>query len=104
MPLPVIESEMKAMNAAAPYAPSSFHCRETIKPIRIAKGSAKIATPYTRYTRLDWVGVKTPTISEMDFSSATHSYRVINELVMTAARKIAANTSRRMSFVRRVSG
>src|SRR6478736_6215731 len=59
-------------------APISFHCRATIKPIRIANGSAKMARPYTRYTRFDWVGVNTPTISEMDFSSATHSLRVIS--------------------------
>src|SRR5436190_1603161 len=57
-----------------------------------------------RYTKLDCVGVKTPTISEMDFSSASHSFRVISELVITAARNTAARTRRRMSFVRRVSG
>ena len=45
MPLPVMESEMNARNAAAAYAPSSFHCRATIKPIRIMNGSARIARP-----------------------------------------------------------
>src|SRR6476469_6467414 len=40
----------------------------------------------------------------MDFSSATHSLRVMSELVITAARNTAARASRRMSLVRRVSG
>ena len=48
MPLPVIDSAMNAMNAAAAYAPSSVQCRATIKPIRIANGSARIARLYTR--------------------------------------------------------
>ena len=43
-------------------------------------------------------------MSEIDLSSATQSYRVISELVMTTARKIAASSSRRMSLVRRVYG
>ena len=41
---------------------------------------------------------------EIDFSSDTQSYRVISELVMTAARNSAASASRMMSLVRRVNG
>jgi hypothetical protein len=53
---------------------------------------------------LDWVGVSTPTIPEIDLSSATQSLRVISELVMTATRNTAARANRTMSLVRRSSG
>ena len=33
------------MTPAAAYAPSSFHCRPAIRPMRIANGSARIAMP-----------------------------------------------------------
>ncbi len=90
MPLAVIDRASTALSPAAAYAPSSFHCLLMIRPIRIANGSARIAMPYTRYTTLDWVGVSTPTMPDIDFSSATQSLRVISELVMTAARTTVA--------------
>ncbi|CEZ28653.1 Uncharacterised protein [Mycobacterium tuberculosis] len=86
MRLLLIDNGRTAISPAAAYAPSSFHCRETIRPIRITNGNAKIARPYPRYTRSDCDGDSTPTISEMDFSSATHCGRVISELVITATR------------------
>ena len=45
MPLPVIDSDKTAISPAAAYAPSSFHCRATIRPIRIMNGNARIAMP-----------------------------------------------------------
>ena len=49
-------------------------------------------------------GGQDPDDLETDFSSAIHRERVISELVITAARKTVARTSRMMSLVRRVSG
>ncbi|OOK65847.1 hypothetical protein BZL30_8658 [Mycobacterium kansasii] len=50
------------------------------------------------------MGDSTPTISEMDFSSAIHWGRVNSELAITAGRKTAARVSRMMSLVRRITG
>src|ERR1700724_4288332 len=67
-------------------------------------GRTRNAMPYTRYTRADWVEVSTPTISDIDRSSATHCGRVISEPAITIAKKTTDAASRRMSLVRRVSG
>jgi hypothetical protein len=40
-----IDNGSAARSAAAAYAPISFHCRETIRPIRITNGKASIANP-----------------------------------------------------------
>lgn len=53
---------------------------------RCGRRAALPETDYPRYTRSDCDGDSTPTISEMDFSSATHCGRVISELVITATR------------------
>ena len=45
IPFPLIDSDSTAMNPAAAYAPSSFHCRAAIRPTRITNGSARIAMP-----------------------------------------------------------
>ena len=62
---------------------------------RSARSGSRTAAPESRCRRPDtpgWTGsgVSTPTIPEIDFSSATHSLRVISELVMTTARNTVA--------------